>query len=169
MLRCLSYPDGKLLRCRTVDFSEGGASLRIDEAVLAGLPVDTAVAVSLWRGDDEFQFPALVTAAAGASIRVRLNLQTQQQEMALVQCTFSRADAWVSWAEGRRADRPLSGLLEVLRVGLSGYRRMIEYAPPALVPGVRLVRRGVGFIASVLPRNPVITTQKKNDPSFYTA
>ena len=161
--------DGKLLRCRTVDFSEGGASLRIDEAVLAGLPVDTAVAVSLWRGDDEFQFPALVTAAAGASIRVRWNLQTQQQEMALVQCTFSRADAWVSWAEGRRADRPLSGLLEVLRVGLSGYRRMIEYAPPALVPGVRLVRRGVGFIASVLPRNPVITTQKKNDPSFYTA
>ncbi len=164
--------DGKLLRCRTVDFSEGGASLTIDEVTPqppAGLATDAAVAVSLWRGDDEFQFPALITATSGANVRVRWNLQSQQQEMALVQCTFSRADAWISWADGRRADRPLTGLLEVLRVGLSGYRRMIEYAPPALIPGVALVRRGVGLIASVLPRHPVINMQKKNEPSSYTA
>ena len=180
--------DGKLLRCRTVDFSEGGASLTIDDMApsatppslaphaphappapqaAAGLATDAAIAVSLWRGNDEFQFPALVTAVTGATMRVRWNLQTQQQEMALVQCTFSRADAWVSWADGRRADRPLAGLLEVLRVGLSGYRRMIEYAPPALLPGVQLVRRGVEFAASVLPRHPVINMQKKNDPSPY--
>ena len=166
--------DGKLLRCRTVDFSEGGASLTIDGAMPGpgprdGLGADAAVAVSLWRGNDEFEFPALVTAASGGGIRVRWNLQTQQQEMALVQCTFSRADAWVSWADGRRADRPLAGLLEVLRVGLSGYRRMIDYAPAALVPGLRRVRNGAGFIASLLPRNPVIHTNKKNDPSSYTA
>ena len=167
--------DGKLLRCRTVDFSEGGASLTVDEPTLsasptpAGLSTDASIAVSLWRGDDECQFPALVTAAAGANLRVRWNLQTQQQEMALVQCTFSRADAWVSWADGRRADRPLTGLLEVFQVGLSGYRRMIEYAPPALIPGVRLMRRSVSFVASLLPRNPVINMQKKNDPSSYIA
>ncbi len=163
----LQLPDGKLLRCRTVDFSEGGASLAIDDAagaaILAAslLTPELSVGVSLWRGDDEHQFPALVTAGSGASLRVRWNLQTREQEMALVQCTFSRADAWVSWADGRRDDRPLTGLFEVLRVGLSGYRRMIAYAPASLSPLFDATRRGTRFVASLLPRNPVINMHNK--------
>jgi cellulose synthase (UDP-forming) len=93
---------------------------------------------------------------------VRWNLRTRAQEMALVQCTFSRADAWVSWADGRRDDRPLAGLFEVLRVGLSGYRRMIAHAPASLSPLLVASRRGARFIVSLLPRNPVITIQNKN-------
>ncbi len=163
----LRLPDGRLVRCETVDFSEGGASLAVVDAadaalVGAVLGNDTAVGVSLWRGDDEHQFEAMVTASTGNNVRVRWNLQGREQEMTLVQCTFSRADAWVSWADGRRPDRPLTGLFEVLRCGLSGYRRMIAYAPSSVVPFLGTVRRAGKQLAGLLPRNPVINmhTQK---------
>lgn len=157
----LHLPDGKLVRCQTVDFSEGGASLAVATHLgvavpLDGLAAESAVSVSLWRGEDEHQFPALVTATGGTNVRVRWNLQTQAQEMALVQCTFSRADAWVSWADGRRTDRPLHGLMEVLWVGLSGYRRMIDYAPASLTPAFAAVRRSLASLASLLPRHPAL-------------
>ncbi|MBC7414792.1 MAG: UDP-forming cellulose synthase catalytic subunit [Herminiimonas sp.] len=158
----LHLPDGNLVRCETVDFSEGGASLAITPHRGEAVPIDaallaeTAVSVSLWRGDDEHQFPALVTAVGGANVRVRWNLANRAQEMALVQCTFSRADAWVTWADGRQVDRPLRGLLEVLWVGLSGYRRMIDYAPASLTPAIAALRRAVKALASVLPRHPAI-------------
>ena len=164
----LHLPDGKLVRCQTVDFSEGGASLAIEPHLGAAVPFDhalaaeTAVSVSLWRGDDEYQFPALVTAAGGANVRVRWNLQSQAQEMALVQCTFSRADAWVAWADGRPVDRPLRGLLEVLSVGLSGYRRMIDYAPESLTPAIAAVRRSLQSLASLLPRPPALDQPARN-------
>ena len=157
----LHLPDGKLVRCRTVDFSEGGASLAVEPHLGAAMPLDaltaeTAVSVSLWRGEAEHQFPALVTATGGVNVRVRWNLQTQAQEMALVQCTFSRADAWVSWADGRPIDRPLHGLMEVLWVGLSGYRRMIDYAPASMTPAFTAMRRSFTALASLLPRHPAL-------------
>ena len=156
-------PDGKLVRCTTVDFSEGGASLAMNAdacasgQATAAAVADSSVSISLWRGDDEYQFPALVTASAGGNLRVRWNLSTREQEIALVQCTFSRADAWVSWADGRRADKPLTGLFEVLQVGLSGYRRMIVYAPGPVLPLIGFVKRSAALLSSLLPRNPVIT------------
>ena len=159
----LHLPDGKLLRGQTVDFSEGGASLTIEPAAMAGfdknLPADCEVSVSLWRGTDEYQFPALISASSAGNVRVRWNLQNREQEMALVQCTFSRADAWISWSDGRPVDRPLTGLFEVLLVGLSGYRRMIEHAPVQLQPAIAAMRVGTNFIAGLLPRHPVIHMQ----------
>ena len=157
----LHLPGGKLVRCQTVDFSEGGASLAVEPYLgaavsLDGLAAETAVSVSLWRGEDEHQFPALVTATGGANVRVRWNLQTQEQEIALVQCTFSRADAWVSWDDGRPIDRPLHGLMEVLWVGLSGYRRMIDYAPASMTPALTALRRSFASLASLLPRHAAL-------------
>jgi cellulose synthase (UDP-forming) len=160
----LRLPNGKLLRCRTVDFSEGGASLALEDTTgieTAALIGDTAVGVSLWRGEEEYAFPALVTASSATNVRVRWNLQTRAQEIALVQSTFSRADAWVAWADGRPVDRPLAGLFEVLKIGLSGYRRMIEYAPPAVTPLILRVRQGIGLVTGLLPRQPVIHIQQK--------
>src|SRR5690606_17495563 len=107
----LHLPSGHLLRCHTVDFSEGGTALAV--ADLPTLENDQEVTVSLWRGDEEFTFPAQVVGQSGDRLRLRWNLQTTEQQATLVQCTFARADAWVDWAEGRQHDKPL---LELRRV-----------------------------------------------------
>ena len=80
-----------MVRCETEDFSEGGAALLVPE--MTSLPAEELVHVSLWRGDEEFSFPARVVGHSATRLRVRWELATKEQQMTLVQCTFSRADA----------------------------------------------------------------------------
>lgn len=149
----LRRPDGQLLRCETEDFSEGGLSLTVPAD--QGLPVDAPVQVSLWRGDEAFVFPAQVVGSSATRLRLRWALESTEQRMALVQCTFGRADAWLTWSEGRRRDRPLAGLRQVLRTGMDGYLRIAEHALPVVAPLTQASRRLGERIASLLPRTPV--------------
>ncbi len=151
----LHLPGGRLVRCHTEDFSEGGAALTV--ADLPALPAEEAITVSLWRGDEEFPFPARVVGTSPTRLRLRWDLQTAEQQMTLVQCTFARADAWVSWAEGRNTDKPLLGLRNVLSTGVEGYRRVVEHALPATSTssGLRQKTQTLsGWLASLLPRPP---------------
>jgi cellulose synthase (UDP-forming) len=52
---------------------------------------------------------------------------SKEQEFDFVQSTFSRADAWTHWAEGREADTPLRSLSHVMRVGASGITGLFEH------------------------------------------
>lgn len=155
----LHLPAGRLVRCETEDFSEGGAALMV-----AGIPelrADDEVLVSLWRGEEEYSFPALVVGQSPSRLRIRWNLRTSEQQMRLVQCTFSRADAWVSWAEGRSHDKPLLGLRKVLETGIEGYRRVAEYAMPAGTPYMGAAGRALRWFASLLPRSPAPLSEMK--------
>ncbi len=148
----LHLPDGKTVQCRTEDFSEGGTALV--PAALPDLKRDEPVMVSLWRGEEEYAFPAKVAGVAAPYLRLRWDLQTREQEAALVQCTFARADAWVSWSEGRQADKPLEGMREVLSLGFTGYRRLAEHALPVFTPARRRLARFRDWLAGWLPRTP---------------
>jgi cellulose synthase (UDP-forming) len=148
----LRRPDGLLLRCETEDFSEGGLSLVVPGD--QGLPAGASVQVSLWRGDEAFVFPAQVVGGSATRLRLRWALESAEQRMALVQCTFGRADAWLSWSEGRRRDRPLAGLRQVLRTGMDGYLRIAEHALPFAAPLTRATRHWVDWMGSLLPRAP---------------
>ncbi|QBE65790.1 UDP-forming cellulose synthase catalytic subunit [Pseudoduganella lutea] len=144
----LHLPDGRLLRCETVDFSESGAAL----APLAptGLQAGDSVLVSLWRGDEEHAFHASVIGADATRVRLQWQLASQEEQSMLVQCTFARADAWVDWAEGRPADRPLDGLKNVLRIGLRG---ILQLARLGMMPrhNARLARLG-RWLGTLAPR-----------------
>ncbi|MEC4719800.1 UDP-forming cellulose synthase catalytic subunit [Noviherbaspirillum sp. CPCC 100848] len=148
----LHLPGGQLMRCETEDFSEGGAALQMEQ--VPELPAEELVMVSLWRGDEEFTFPARVVGQSTTRLRLRWELSTTEQQMTLVQCTFARADAWVSWAEGRHRDKPLLGLRKVLTTGVEGYRRVAEHALPSSMPLARKAASAMHWIASLLPRPP---------------
>lgn len=148
----LHLPGGQLVRCETEDFSEGGAALTTSE--LPELKTEQPVMVSLWRGDEEFTFPANIVGQSASRLRIRWELKTAEQQMRLVQCTFARADAWVDWAEGRHVDRPLHGLGKVLATGIEGYRRVAEHAVPNATPLMDRAGRALGWCASLLPRPP---------------
>ncbi|HEX5392047.1 MAG TPA: UDP-forming cellulose synthase catalytic subunit [Rhodocyclaceae bacterium] len=142
---------GHALRCRTLDFSEGGTALDVDG--LPPLRKDDAVQVSFWRGHEEFSFPALVTGTSGNQLRLRWAEMPMELESALIQCTFARADAWVTWADGRRRDVPLKGLRQVISIGFSGYRRMFELAMPNLAARSPL-KSLAARVSSLMPRRP---------------
>jgi cellulose synthase (UDP-forming) len=155
----LHLPNGKLIQCHTDDFSEGGVALV--PAFLPPLKRDDRVVVSLWRGTEEFAFPARVASLDPPKVRLRWELQTLEQEATLVQCTFARADAWAAWANGRATDRPLKGLREVLSLGLTGYRRLSEHVVSHLPPLLRSSTRLGAWVAWWLPRTPTQTAITK--------
>jgi cellulose synthase (UDP-forming) len=151
----LHLPDGKLMRCETEDFSEGGTALVLP--AMPELKPEELVMVSLWRGEEEYVFPARVVALTAPQLRLRWELVTTEQQMTLVQCTFARADAWVSWAEGRKADRPLLGLRRVLMTGMQGYQRVMEHALPPESPLTKRGQRMLAWLASLMPRQPQLS------------
>ncbi|WP_235837847.1 UDP-forming cellulose synthase catalytic subunit [Chitinasiproducens palmae] len=132
----LRLPSGRSLACRTLDYSEGGLGIELPAAVQfeIGEPVD----VSLYRGDEEFVFPAQIAFSRDRRVGLRFASLTTAQEIDLVQCTFARADAWTGWGEGRAPDTPLRGLAHVLRVGLLGFWHLFRH----LGRDIRKIRSG---------------------------
>lgn len=148
----LHLPDGRAIPSHTQDFSLGGVALVPD--LLPPLKRDERVVVSLWRGEEEFAFPARVTALTATHLRLRWELSTHQEETDLIQCTFARADAWITWSEGRSHDRPLEGMREVVNLGITGYRRLGKEALPHLSGLSPRLSALAAWMAWWLPRNP---------------
>lgn len=148
----LHLANGRRIRCETADFSEGGVALT--PAAMPDIKRDETVSVSLWHGDEELVFPARIVSIVDAQLRLRWELQSQEQESALVQCTFARADAWLHRSANRRADKPLDSFMDVLSLGVLGHHRIATQFIPYLAPAMRRVARFKAFAASFLPRSP---------------
>lgn len=121
----LRFASGRTMRCRTVDYSEGGVGIELLAQV--DLPIGESVRISLYRGEEEFVFPAQVAFSRGERLGLRFDGLSTADEIALVQCTFARADAWTGWGEGRQPDTPLRGLAHVLRVGVLGFVHLFAH------------------------------------------
>ena len=149
----LHLPDGKLIQCRTEDFSEGGAA--IVPALIPQLNSNDPIGITLWQGEEELTFPARVIATSATLLTLRWELQNPEQEAALVRCTFARADAWISWSKDRKVDHPLEGLREVAMLGIRGYWRLGRQLLPVIRPLANSALRTSSRIAWWLPRNPL--------------
>jgi cellulose synthase (UDP-forming) len=121
----LKFSTGRTLACRTIDYSEGGVGVKLPNDI--EVPMHERVTVSLFRGDDEYAFPATVGFTAPGRVGLRFGTLTREQEFEFVKTTFSRADAWTGWAEGRSPDTPLRGLSHVLLVGTRGIAGLFEH------------------------------------------
>ena len=121
----LRFSNGRTIACQTIDYSEGGVGIRLP--VEAEFPLQEKVYVSLYRGEEEYAFPALVAFSQGDRIGLRFHELSLQEEIDLVQCTFARADAWTGWSEGRKRDTPLRGLAHVLGAGLRGFYHLFRH------------------------------------------
>ncbi|ACC72414.1 UDP-forming cellulose synthase catalytic subunit [Paraburkholderia phymatum] len=121
----LRFSTGRTLTCETVDYAEGGLALQLPAAIQ--VPLHEQVVVSLFRGQDEFVFPADVTYAVPGRVGLKFGAMTREQELDFVQSTFARADAWTGWAEGREVDTPLKSFSHVMRVGVGGIGGLFEH------------------------------------------
>lgn len=118
----LKLGNGSRVVCRATDYSEGGLGLVMPASEMVEL--HNAVRISLYMGDREFVFPAIVVFSRGTVVGIEFETLTLQQQMDLVQCTLARADAWLDWDEGRVVDKPLSGLREIMYHSMRGYEHL---------------------------------------------
>ena len=121
----LKFSTGRTLACQTIDYSEGGVGVELPNSIQ--VPMHERVTVSLFRGDEEYAFPATVGFTAPGRVGLRFEAMSREQEYEFVKSTFARADAWMGWAEGRQQDTPLRGLSHVLLVGVRGIAGLFEH------------------------------------------
>ncbi|MDU9394835.1 UDP-forming cellulose synthase catalytic subunit [Pseudomonas sp. zfem002] len=114
----LSLPDGRVIECSTVDFSQSGMGLKLP-ADLA-LSKDLEVQVTLYRGGQTCELPARVMFSRKGMAGLRFRELTLRQQSDMVRLTFSRADTWASTWGGAKTDTPLHALRDVSLVGLRG-------------------------------------------------
>jgi cellulose synthase (UDP-forming) len=123
----LLLADGTTVACMTSDYSTGGLGLELPADAIA-LEGGQALHVTLSRGDRMFHFPARVTRLAGRHLGLQFETLTLDQERQFVQCTFGRADAWLSGDDETPDDMPLAGFKEVMLMGIEGYARLAQGA-----------------------------------------
>lgn len=118
----LHFDDGRAVVCETVDFAEGGIGMKLPPGVPA--TVGDPVSISLYLQNSEHVFPAHVVYHSATHTGLRMAEMTQEQEMAFIQCTFSRADAWLdSWGNKAR-DTPRMAARQILQIGIRGFRNI---------------------------------------------
>ena len=126
----LRFASGRTIRCFTSDYSEGGVGL------LMPMPISTEpgeeVQMTLYRGNTEHVFKAVVTMNSGKRLGLRFPEMSLQQSADFVQCTFARADSWAVWGDRREPDSPLLGLVEVFFLGMRGLKMFGVIAIKAL-------------------------------------
>ncbi|MFL5272862.1 MAG: UDP-forming cellulose synthase catalytic subunit, partial [Anaeromyxobacteraceae bacterium] len=139
----LRLRDGRTVRCETRDLSLTG--LRLELAAARSLGRGERVWVSLFSFDDERPLPAEVVVQDRGSLRLRFAPLAVAEEAHLVRAIFSRADAWLGWAEPFRRERPLRTLASIAQHGVTGAGRAVALTVRGMFPArppPAVVRRG---------------------------
>lgn len=132
------------------NFSEGGAgvTLRAQTGAVAGDRVN----LILTRGERRFSFPGRIERSLGSNIGIGFDKLTPQQQVALVQCTFARADSWLAWQKRLKIDRPLHSMIDIIVMGFNGYRRLARQLPFPLNTALNACISAIQWFISFAPR-----------------
>jgi len=135
----LALRGGRTLRCKTLDLARGGVSVQV--AGGREFAPKERMSVSIFTSADELPLPAEVVDCRGNLLRLRFLALTLEEETVLAQTIFSRADAWVSWSDGRAQDNPISSFHSITLRGLSNVSQMLRARPrgnarPAAAPSI---------------------------------
>lgn len=146
----LLLPGGHRIPVVVTDFSEGGAGLQLSFSPYK-LNLKDGVRLIMYRGQQQFSFPAEVSRAFGQQIGLQFVNLTRQQHIDLVQCTFARADSWLVAQESFPKDKPLESLASVLKTSQRGYQQMAKHLPFPLNIAMRGLNQSIAWLVSLLP------------------
>jgi cellulose synthase (UDP-forming) len=150
----LHLPDGKAYPCHTVDYSAGGMAIELPPGLTVNLLPDTALTVSLRRGYRSFALPCRLVLSRRQRVSVRFVGLSLEQEKELVQCTFSRADAWLSAQRHRQEAAPIKSFGEIWTLGARNlWRLLMQLFIPLRLRGGRIVSL-LRWLTGLLPRYP---------------
>ncbi len=145
---------GHLVQAQMKDFSLGGMRVEID-----GLPEGSSqnllgqkLDIILHRGNQAFAFPVMVVYANNGMLGLQLHQLSHDQQIQYVQCTFARADTWAKWQQSYQSDKPLASMQSIFKVGLDGYKRLLQHSPYVVKACVNGCLFCTEFVWSFRPR-----------------
>ncbi len=142
----LYLPDGRVLACRTRDFSTGGMAVRLQdkEPVEPGMPLH----IGLSHRGLERLLPALVRHDRNGTISLQFSAMTMEQERWLVASTFARADIWLSQWGQRQQNSFWKSVPQVLGASMYGFgclgRHIVDSARQGFRPARAVDERSGG-------------------------
>ncbi|MFN0306128.1 MAG: UDP-forming cellulose synthase catalytic subunit [Burkholderiales bacterium] len=152
----LQTAGGASFQGRTVDISIAGAALAFQ--LMPEVRAGNDIKVSFLHDEQGTAFAARVVAVTPPHVRLEWSPMSQSEAAALVHCSVATSGAWSTWGEGRRRDRPLRSLVEVLFAGIDGYRTLAGHAFNLVAgpfrPALCLVASGCRILGTLLPRAP---------------
>jgi cellulose synthase (UDP-forming) len=158
----IRLPDGHRYPCVLHDYAEGGAGIVLPQSGLVNQ--DMSVTLFLRRGQREFAFSGKVLRIQDQAVGIRFDDMDVPTRLNFVQCTFARADSWLTWRNSFKRDRPLRSLNNLLEMGFRGYRRLAEYAPFPLRGPLRAAISLLLWLLTFCPRTVVIPSSLPSRP-----
>ncbi|ATG78216.1 UDP-forming cellulose synthase catalytic subunit [Pseudoalteromonas sp. 1_2015MBL_MicDiv] len=146
--------NGHTLKVRITDYSDNGVGIETEHAHICR--VNDKIELLMSRGDKQFSFTTHVCNTRNKHIGLTLKDLSLEKQRAFIQCTFSRADAWLDWQNNFRHDRPSYSFKEVQKTSLRGFSNLLFHAPRPLQPTIKLLTRLVMYINSFIPKKPIV-------------
>lgn len=146
--------NGHTLKVKITDYSDNGVGIETDHAHLCR--VNDKIELLMSRGNKQFSFTTYVCNTRKKQIGLTLKDLSLEKQRAFIQCTFSRADAWLDWQNNFRHDRPSYSFKEVQKTSLRGFSNLLFHTPRALQPVIKLMTNIVIYINSFTPKKPIV-------------
>ena len=146
--------NGHTLKVKITDYSDNGVGIETEHAHLCR--VNDKIELLMSRGNKQFSFTTYVCNTRKKQIGLTLKDLSLEKQRAFIQCTFSRADAWLDWQNNFRHDRPSYSFKEVQKTSLRGFSNLLFHAPRALQPIIKFMTNTVIYINSFTPKKPIV-------------
>jgi len=146
--------NGHTLKVKITDYSDNGVGIETEHAHLCR--VNDKIELLMSRGNKQFSFTTYVCNTRKKQIGLTLKDLSLEKQRAFIQCTFSRADAWLDWQNNFRHDRPSYSFKEVQKTSLRGFSNLLFHAPRALQPIIKFMTNAVIYLNSFTPKKPIV-------------
>jgi cellulose synthase (UDP-forming) len=150
--------NGHTVKVTVSDFSDSGIGITTEFAHLFQL--EDKIELMMTRGYKQFSFPTYVCNSRNKHVGLILDDLTKSQSISYVQCTFSRADAWLDWQENFKHDKPSDSFKEVRDTSVRGFKNLIVYAPSKVKPIINKIIKLIVKISSFMPKKPKLEENK---------
>ena len=116
----VKLPDGRSVAGETVDLSNGGAGIRLSEAL--DLAPESQVSLAFPFPSAATDLRAAVVSLEGSVLRVRFEDLSLAEQEVLTVALYSRADSWLGWGEARDTDNVLRSLARIFHISMRGLK-----------------------------------------------
>ncbi len=116
----VKLPDGRSIAGETVDLSNGGAGIRLSEAL--DLAPEAQVSLAFPFPSAATDLRAAVVSLEGSVLRVRFEDLSLAEQEVLTVALYSRADSWLGWGEARDTDNVLRSLARIFHISMRGLK-----------------------------------------------
>lgn len=145
--------NGRTIKVRVTDYSNNGVGIDTGHNHLC--QVNDKIELLMSRGLKQFSFDTYVCNTRDSLMGLTLKELNLEKQKAFIQCTFSRADAWLDWQDNFKHDKPSYSFSHVFYTSLRGFKNLIFHAPNQLRPLILFVSNILNFVASLLPKKPI--------------